>query len=43
MVIYFQPYEKMDNIPKYAEVIKNGTGAYLKNPKAADPAKIVYE
>ncbi|MEN6311340.1 MAG: succinylglutamate desuccinylase [Acidobacteriota bacterium] len=30
-------------VPKYAEVIKNGTGAYLKNPKAADPAKIVYE
>jgi predicted deacylase len=30
-------------IPKYAEVIKNGTGAYLKDPKATDPAKIIYE
>jgi predicted deacylase len=30
-------------IPKYAEVVKNGTGAYLKDPKAADPAKIIIE
>jgi predicted deacylase len=33
----------VSGVPKYAEVIKNGTGAYLKNPKAADPAKIIYE
>jgi hypothetical protein len=30
-------------VPKYAEVIKNGTGAYLKDPKAADPPKVIYE
>ena len=30
-------------VPKYAEVIRNGTGAYLKNPETAGPAKVVYE
>ncbi|MGD1010387.1 MAG: succinylglutamate desuccinylase/aspartoacylase family protein [Candidatus Aminicenantales bacterium] len=33
----------VSGVPRYAEVIKNGTGAYLKDPKAADPAKIIYE
>jgi predicted deacylase len=33
----------VSGVPKYGEVIKNGTGAYLKDPKAADPAKIIYE
>jgi hypothetical protein len=30
-------------VPRYAEVIENGTGFYLKDPKAADPARVVYE
>jgi hypothetical protein len=30
-------------VPRYAEVIQNGTGAYLKNPETAGPAKVVYE
>jgi predicted deacylase len=30
-------------VPGYAEVIKNGVGAYLKNPKTADAAKVTYE
>jgi len=30
-------------VPRYDEVIKSGTGAYLKDVKTADPAKIVYE
>jgi hypothetical protein len=33
----------VSGVPRYTEVIKNGTGAYLKDPKAADPAKIIYE
>ncbi len=33
----------ISGVPKYADVIKNGTGAYLKNPKTADPGKIIYE
>jgi predicted deacylase len=33
----------VSGVPRYAEVIKNGTGAYFKDPKAADPSKIVYE
>jgi hypothetical protein len=30
-------------VPRYAEVIEKGTGSYLKDPKAADPARVVYE
>jgi predicted deacylase len=30
-------------IPRYGEVIKNGTGAYLKDVRGAGPAKIAYE
>lgn len=33
----------VSGVPRYDEVIKNGTGAYLKDVKATDPAKIVYE
>jgi predicted deacylase len=33
----------ISGVPKYADVIKNGTGTYLKDPKATDPAKIIYE
>ena len=33
----------VSGVPKYAEVIKNGTGAYLKDPKAADPHKLIFE
>lgn len=31
------------NVPKYAEVIKNGIGYYLKNPAEADPKRVYYE
>ncbi len=31
------------NVPKYAEVIDNGTGHYLKDPTQADPERVVYE
>lgn len=30
-------------VPRYAEVIKNGIGAYLKNPAKVEPGRIVYE
>jgi hypothetical protein len=30
-------------VPKYADVIKNGTGAYLKDPKTAAAGKVIYE
>ncbi|MDD8026349.1 MAG: succinylglutamate desuccinylase/aspartoacylase family protein [Acidobacteriota bacterium] len=33
----------LKDVPKYAEVIAKGTGAFLKDPKAADPARIRYE
>ncbi len=33
----------LGGVPKFAEVVKNGTGAYLKDPKTADPQKVVYE
>jgi len=32
-----------NNVPRYQEVIDNGTGAYLKDPAAAGPRFIVYE
>lgn len=32
-----------DNVPRYAELIENGVGFYLKDPSKADPGKIVYE
>jgi hypothetical protein len=34
---------EVSGVPKYAEVIKNGTGAYLKDPKAAASSKVFYE
>ncbi len=33
----------VSGVPRYAEVIKNGTGAYLKDPKSVDPGKVHYE
>jgi hypothetical protein len=33
----------VDGVPKYADVIKNGTGAYLKDPKTAAAGKVIYE
>lgn len=30
-------------VPRYAELIENGVGAYLKNPAEAKPENIVYE
>ncbi len=31
------------DVPKYAELIAKGTGAFLKDPKAADPSRVRYE
>lgn len=33
----------MDNLPHYSEVIKNGTGFYLKDPSKALPNRVFYE
>jgi predicted deacylase len=33
----------LSGVPKYSEVIAKGTGAFLKDPKAADPIRIRYE
>ena len=31
------------NVPRYAELIKNGVGFYLKDPSKAKPDNIIYE
>ena len=33
----------VSGVPRYAEVIKNGTGAYLKDPGTAAAGKVIYE
>jgi hypothetical protein len=33
----------LENVPRYAEVIEQGTGAFLHDPDAAPPEKIKYE
>ncbi|HYA48647.1 MAG TPA: succinylglutamate desuccinylase/aspartoacylase family protein [Burkholderiales bacterium] len=33
----------VSGVPRYAEVIKNGTGAYLKDPRAPGTGKVFYE
>jgi len=33
----------LKNVPKYAEVIEKGIGAFLKDPAKADPKKVYYE
>jgi hypothetical protein len=33
----------LKNVPKYAEVIERGTGAFLKDPAKADPKSVYYE
>ncbi|MBN2266096.1 MAG: succinylglutamate desuccinylase, partial [Candidatus Aminicenantes bacterium] len=33
----------IEGVPRYTEVVEKGTGAFLKDPGTADPAKIVYE
>lgn len=33
----------VSGVPRYADVIKNGTGAYLKDPRSAGPGKVNYE
>ena len=33
----------MKNVPKYAEVIQKGIGAFLHDPAKADPKRIYYE
>jgi predicted deacylase len=30
-------------VPRYSEVVEKGTGAFLKDPKTVEPAKVVYE
>ena len=30
-------------VPRYAEIVARGTGAFLKDPKTAPPARVVYE
>jgi hypothetical protein len=30
-------------VPRYGDVVLNGTGAYLRDPRTADPAKLFYE
>ncbi len=30
-------------VPRYADVIRNGTGHYLRDPAAAEPGRVVYE
>jgi hypothetical protein len=33
----------VSGVPRYAEVIARGTGAFLKDPKTAPPARVLYE
>jgi hypothetical protein len=33
----------LTGIPRYGDVVEKGTGAFLKDPKSVEPAKIVYE
>jgi hypothetical protein len=33
----------LSGVPRYTDVVEKGIGAYLKDPKTADRAKIVYE
>lgn len=32
-----------ENVPRYAEIVKNGVGYYLKDPSKAKPENIIYE
>jgi predicted deacylase len=32
-----------ENVPRYADLIKNGVGYYLKDPDKADPDNVIYE
>ena len=34
---------EVSGVPRYGEVVEKGTGAFLKDPKTIDPAKVVYE
>ena len=34
---------RMTQVPRYAEVIANGIGHYLKNPSTTSPAKLTFE
>ena len=33
----------LSGIPRYTDVVRDGVGAYLKDPKKVDPAKLVFE
>jgi hypothetical protein len=34
---------EVSGVPRYNEVVEKGVGAFLKDPKRADPAKVFYE
>jgi predicted deacylase len=34
---------EVSGVPRYTEVVEKGVGAFLKDPKAADPATVFYE
>ena len=33
----------VSGVPRYTEVVEKGLGAFLRDPRAADPSKVVYE
>ncbi len=33
----------VSGVPRYTDVVRNGTGAYLKDPKTADQSKVFFE
>ena len=33
----------LSGVPRYAEVVEKGTGAFLKDPRTADPSRLHYE
>lgn len=33
----------VSGVPRYTEVVEKGTGAFLKDPKTADPARVFFE
>ncbi len=51
MLEIFSQYSKQNperaivvrNVPRYADIVENGTGFYFRDPKSADPSRIRYE
>ena len=33
----------LSGVPRYTDVVRDGVGAYLKDPKTIDPAKLIFE